>query len=169
MAVSNKRKTKPEGGRTEVFALRLDPKLKYMAELAARKQRRSLANYVEWALDTALRETIIDDKTGSKVWEEAEALWDISEHGRFFRLMEAHPELMSYDEQKILYSIKNYAVDDPNWGVTLRYCTEKGKLLKRQIIDSWKEIVSYTLDPNAATEKSLQEKMFELLSPDPDA
>ena len=38
------RKAKVSGPRTEVFALRLDPKLKYLSEIAARKQRRSLAN-----------------------------------------------------------------------------------------------------------------------------
>ena len=49
-----KRKPKAVGPRTEVFAMRLDPKLKYLAEIAARKQRRSLANFVEWAMEQAL-------------------------------------------------------------------------------------------------------------------
>ena len=40
--------------RTEVFGMRLEPKLKYLAEIAARKQRRSLANFVEWAIEMAL-------------------------------------------------------------------------------------------------------------------
>lgn len=42
-----KRKPKTGATRTEVFAMRLDPKLKYLAEIAASKQRRSLANFVE--------------------------------------------------------------------------------------------------------------------------
>ena len=53
MAEKN-RKAKAGGPRTEVFAMRLDPKLKYLAEIAARKQRRSLANFIEWALEQAL-------------------------------------------------------------------------------------------------------------------
>ena len=53
MAEKN-RKAKAGGPRTEVFAMRLDPKLKYLAEIAARKQRRSLANFIEWSMEQAL-------------------------------------------------------------------------------------------------------------------
>ncbi len=166
MADEIKRKSKPEGKRTEVFALRLDPKLKYLAELAARKQRRSLASYVESAIDAGLRATVIDDKTGKKVWEEAEVLWDISEHNRFFRLLEAHPELLSYDEQHILFTIKNHVLYHPDLNLQLGFCTDKGKLLKREIANCWKEIVGFSLDPNAATEKTLDKKMAAELGPD---
>lgn len=167
MADEIKRKSKPEGRRTEVFALRLDPKLKYLAELAARKQRRSLASYVESAIDAGLRATVIDDKTGKKVWEEAEVLWDISEHNRFFRLLEAHPELLSYDEQHILFTIKNHViVDYPEYNLPFGFCTDKGELLKRGIANCWKEIVDFSLAPNAATEKTLNKKMIAELIPD---
>jgi hypothetical protein len=166
MATTSKRKPKPEGGRTEIFALRLDPKLKYLAELAARKQRRSLANYVEWALDTVLRETVIDDKTGKKVWEEAELLWDISEPGRFFRLLDTHPELLSYDEQRILFTIKNHTVFQPDFNLTLGFCSDKGKLNKRDITACWQEIAGFSLEPNEDTEKALARKMYAVLGPD---
>jgi predicted HicB family RNase H-like nuclease len=42
------------GKRSEVVTVRLEPKLKYLAELAARKQRRSLSSYVEWAIKQSL-------------------------------------------------------------------------------------------------------------------
>jgi hypothetical protein len=45
-----KRKPKTGATRTEVFAMRLDPKLKYLAEIGASKQRRSLANFVELSI-----------------------------------------------------------------------------------------------------------------------
>ncbi len=50
-----KRQPKAGAPRTEVFAMRFDPKLKYLAEIASRKQRRSLANFVEWAIEEALK------------------------------------------------------------------------------------------------------------------
>ncbi len=166
MATAGKRKSKPEGGRTEVFALRLDPKLKYLAELAARKQHRSLANFVEWALDAALRTTVIDDKTGKKVWEKAEELWDISPQGRFFRLLETHPELLSYDEQQVLFTIKNHTIFHPDFNMTYGFCSDKGKLLKREIATCWKEIVDFSLDPNKTSESALARQMYCVLGPD---
>jgi hypothetical protein len=168
MTTSTRRKPKAEGGRTEVFAIRLDPKLKYLAELAARKQRRSLANFVEWALDVAMRETVIDDKKGKKVWDEAELLWDISEHGRFLRLVERHPELLSYEEQQILYTIRNHQVSDPNSGMTLRFTGDKGELFKRAITACWKEIVRFSLDRSQENEFALSAKMVEIMSPNQD-
>ena len=36
--------------RSETVTVRLDPKLRYLAELAARLHRRTLSSYVEWAI-----------------------------------------------------------------------------------------------------------------------
>jgi len=160
MALTTKRKPQRSRGRTEVFALRLDPKLKYLAELAARKQHRSLANFVEWALDSALRTTVIDEKTGKKVWEEAETLWDISEPGRFFRLLETHPELLSYEEQKLFFTIKNHKIFNPEVEQDFGFCTDKGKLHKKEILACWDEVVEFSESPSAKTEKALTQKMY---------
>ena len=48
------------GKKSEVVTVRLDPKLKYLAELAARKHRRPLSSYIEWAVEQSL----------SRVWLE---------------------------------------------------------------------------------------------------
>ena len=48
---------KRDGGtpkRSEVVTVRLDPKLKYLAELAARKHRRPLSSFIEWAVEQSL-------------------------------------------------------------------------------------------------------------------
>ncbi|MBL0074377.1 MAG: hypothetical protein IPP41_00020 [Rhodocyclaceae bacterium] len=34
----------------ECYAMRLDPKLQYLAEIAALKQRRTVSNFIEWAM-----------------------------------------------------------------------------------------------------------------------
>ncbi len=84
---------------------KLDPKLKYSAELAARVQRRNLTNYVEWALEQSFNNVHIDNKgttLASKIYD----LWDIDESGRFLKLAEQYPELLTYEEQKILKLIE---------------------------------------------------------------
>ena len=106
-----KRKPKGSGPRTEVFAMRLDPKLKYLAEIAARKQRRSLANFVEWALDEALAKVMLEvteDSNGQldrSVRDEANKLWDLEPSDRLIKLAENHPDLLTYEEQLIWKAI----------------------------------------------------------------
>lgn len=101
-----KRKTKVGATRTEVFAMRLDPKLKYLAEIAARKQRRSLANFMEWAIELGLKNTDLDhgQQYATSVWDKSGALWDVDEADRFAKLAFTTPELMTYDEQ-ILWKV----------------------------------------------------------------
>ena len=39
--------------RSETVTVRLDPRLRYLAELAARLHRRTLSSYVEWEIGRA--------------------------------------------------------------------------------------------------------------------
>lgn len=106
-----KRKPKATGSRTEVFAMRLDPKLKYLAEVAARKQRRSLANFIEWSLEQALGAVKLvepNDLNGQyslNVLDEAGKLWDLEPSDRFIKLAENYPDLLNYEEQLIWKAI----------------------------------------------------------------
>ncbi|MDT3708292.1 MAG: hypothetical protein ROZ09_15850 [Thiobacillus sp.] len=101
-----KRRRKKDGPRTEVFAMRLDPKLKYLAEIAARKQRRSLANFIEWAVEQALGKVMLGDGQGGRsVIDEAARLWDLEPSDRFLKLAENFPDLMTYEEQLIWKAI----------------------------------------------------------------
>ena len=110
MAEKN-RKAKAGGPRTEVFAMRLDPKLKYLAEIAARKQRRSLANFIEWSLEQALGEVKLvkseelNGQYNRSVLDEANKLWDLEPSDRFIKLAENYPDLLNYEEQLILKAI----------------------------------------------------------------
>ena len=93
------RKAKVSGPRTEVFALRLDPKLKYLAEIAARKQRRSLANFVEWAIDEALKGVPLADGdingNGATVANMATRLWALDEPERLRNLAKRISKFMT--------------------------------------------------------------------------
>ena len=92
--------------RSETVTVRLDPKLRYLAELAARLHRRTLSSYVEWAikasLDTeAVRPTNLPSLHASDhtIGNEAEYLWDVDDADRFAKLALRYPHLLTHEEQ----------------------------------------------------------------------
>jgi hypothetical protein len=97
---------RPSGGgsklqRTETVTLRLDPKLRYLTELAARIQRRTVSSFIEWAVEQALSRVNLPDLTQGEISIESAAsiLWDPDEADRLARLGFYYPELLTYDEQ----------------------------------------------------------------------
>ena len=87
--------------KSEITTVRLDPKLRYLAELAARKQRRSLSSFIEWAIEDALLRFSLKEENGQSatVIGEAERLWDVDAADRFVKLALKFPELLTHDEQ----------------------------------------------------------------------
>lgn len=91
--------------RSETVTVRLDPKLRYLAELAARLHRRTLSSYVEWAIKASLdREALRPlnthaDLDGSTIGGEAEYLWDVDDADRFAKLALRYPHLLTHEEQ----------------------------------------------------------------------
>jgi len=101
-------KRKGGGGklaRSETVTVRLDPKLRYLAELAARKQRRTVSSFIEWAVEHSFGNVDLYQGTGyngdnSVTVEDASAsLWDIDESERFVKLAISYPDLLNHDEQ----------------------------------------------------------------------
>lgn len=100
-------KKKGAGGnltRTQIVTVRLDPKLRYLAELAALKQRRTLSSYIEWAVQDSLSRVFLREGTGFDdqritVEDEGDKLWDVDEPDRFAKLALNYPELLTHDEQ----------------------------------------------------------------------
>ena len=108
MATSPKKKDGSEStSRTKVVGVRLDPKLRYLTELAARKQRRSLSSFIEWAIEESLSRVILTDDTRKgtgfeeSVADEAEHLWDVDEADRFAKLALKYPAMLTHEEQVI--------------------------------------------------------------------
>ncbi|WP_212646602.1 hypothetical protein [Delftia sp. PE138] len=102
-------KRKTAGGklsRSEVVTVRFDPKLRYLAELGARKHRRTLSSYIEWAVEQSLKEVMLfdgDQYNGDgrlSIADEAPALWDSDDAERFIRLATNYPELLTHEEQE---------------------------------------------------------------------
>lgn len=99
-------KRKVGGGklsRSETVTVRLDPKLRYLAELAALKQRRTVSSFIEWAIEDSLARVLLQENfngDGISVADAAYALWDVDDADRFAKLALHYPELLTHEEQK---------------------------------------------------------------------
>ncbi len=83
--------------RINVVGVRLDPKLKYAAELAARKQRRTLSSFIEWAVQEAVSKVPV---TKQHTAEEAmDYVWDVADADRFVKTAVNLPDLLTHDEE----------------------------------------------------------------------
>jgi hypothetical protein len=104
-----KMKNKPEntaggGKRSEILSVGLDPKLRYLTEIAARKHRRSLSNYIEWAIERSLEKVILrehptDANLNESIANRSDYLWDVHEADRLAKTAINYPELLSPEEQ----------------------------------------------------------------------
>lgn len=83
--------------RTETITVRLDPSLRYLAEVAARTQRRTLSSYVEWAIEESLSRVWVN--SSATISDLAQTLWDVDEPDRLVKLAIIAPELLNFDEQ----------------------------------------------------------------------
>lgn len=154
-----KRKSKAGTPRTEVFAMRFDPKLKYLAEIAARKQRRSMANFVEWAIEQALNNVYLVERSdynnqGETVTDATSKLWALDESDRLIRLATNFPELLTYDEQTVWRVICEHSTY--NTGTKrMSWFKEKDDVDVNLVRDCWPEIKAYAL--GTGTKEELNE------------
>ena len=155
-----KRSKKMDGPRTEVFAMRLDPKLKYLAEIAARKQRRSLANFIEWTIEQALGQVILEgggfDVEGLTVAHMSAKLWALDESDRLVQLAELYPDLLTYEEQLIWRVINEHSAYNK---LAKQWSNFKfgGKINVSLVRDCWPEIKAYGL--GTGTKEALDEAL----------
>ena len=100
--------------RSETVTVRLDPKLRYLAELAARKQRRTLSSYIEWAIEASLNQVHLDEGEGwsntqpTSVADVASKLWDVEEADRFAELALRYPDLLTHHEAVMWKVVREY-------------------------------------------------------------
>jgi hypothetical protein len=114
--------------RSETVTVRLDPKLRYLAELAARRQRRTVSSYIEWAIEESFKHFSLDLNGSGVIADEAESLWDVDDADRFARLALHHPDLLTHDEQILWKLVREsgllwrgtYSGVDKEWTWTIR-------------------------------------------------
>jgi len=104
------KKTRSTGGgklaRSEVVSIRLDPRLRFGAEMAAAKHRRTLSSFTEWAIEEALKQTNVGDKNET-AFEVMEKTWDIDEGWRFYQYAKKCSRLLKPDEEKLWKIIRD--------------------------------------------------------------
>ena len=97
--------------RSETVTVRLDPKLNYLCELAARAQRRTKSSFIEWAIADSLGSVTLpevirsgagfDEPYEATLKEKASELWHVDEPDRLAALAMIAPALLSHEEQLI--------------------------------------------------------------------
>lgn len=101
-------KKAPHTTRSEGVSVRLDPKLHYLAGIAAREQMRTLSSFIEWAVRRTLSDAAAmnDEPTPGlipasprRLWHED--LWDSDEAGRFFELATQRGDLLEVSESRL--------------------------------------------------------------------
>jgi len=96
--------------RTEIVTIRLDPKLRYLAELAARSHRRTLSSWIEWSIKTSIDQESLPASEANRehhsLGDAAKFLWDVDEPGRLAQLAFHYPSLLTFEEQVLWKLVK---------------------------------------------------------------
>ncbi|MGF7181490.1 hypothetical protein [Tunturiibacter psychrotolerans] len=99
----------------EMWSMKISPRLKYLAEMAARERHCTLSSFVEQAITRALTpEAMSDDEPGidpasaqTPLWNEG--FWDDDEAARFFMKATFRHDLLTIPEQRLwtLFNMSN--------------------------------------------------------------
>ncbi len=106
--------------RSHVVTVRMEPRLRYLAEIAARKQRRTLSSFIEWLVQEGIERVALDGRR--TVAQAGNSLWDPDEVDRFIKLAKSYPDLLSYEEQmvwKLVNRTPAFTVHDADTGTYL--------------------------------------------------
>jgi hypothetical protein len=103
-------KSTANASRSETVTVRLEPKLRYLAEIAAREQHRTLSSFIEWSIRRALTQGELLEEPNYGANMEAkrqtppmwgEGFWDVDEGERFLLLATGRPDLLTTSEQQV--------------------------------------------------------------------
>lgn len=110
MATENPESKRKGGGgkltRSEIVTVRMDSQLHYLAELAARKHRRTLSSFIEWAVQQSFKTVELYHGNGQDYDESVflsdveSQLWDVDQSERFARLAIRYHDLLTLEEQE---------------------------------------------------------------------
>lgn len=115
------------------MTLRLDPRSKYLIDLLARQQKRTITGVIEWAVERAGTEAIFDNDRGISFLEVIDSLWSTDESVRLANLALARPDLLDYDELRIWETIK---ASPDLWNAS-------GQLLYTTLQEEWDRILEH--------------------------
>ncbi|MFW2545592.1 hypothetical protein ACN2XU_23450 [Primorskyibacter sp. 2E107] len=137
-------------GRTETVSIRLDPRLNYLCELAARSQRRTKSSFIESMLAEQIQTLVINkwrdvpygepDTFGSM----ADVLWHVRESQRLVSLALVAPELMTFEEQHVWSLIEENGYfwlgrwEKEKW----KYSIGLNKIIRERVDEYWDDILA---------------------------
>jgi hypothetical protein len=136
-------------GRSETVSVRLDPKLRYLAELGSRLHRRTLSSFIEWAIEDSLKRMTFfqgdDSDRYQSIMDEAEDLWDTDEPDRLVKLALRHPSLLTHEEQVLWKLIRengylwrgNFSSSSKKW----KWETELSNIIFERLREHWDQFV----------------------------
>jgi hypothetical protein len=169
--------------RSETISVRLDPKLRYLSDLAARKQRRTISSFVEWAIEASLDKVIIhegdqfEQKPSITLGSVASSLWDVDPADRFVKLALRYPELLTHEEQLLWKVLRRHgyfwdAKWDPSMSV-FRWRTDEVSLRKDKLRRYWEmlnQVARGELDKTSLPQLTVPPAMpvLEIEPPDPE-
>lgn len=84
----------------------MNERTRWLTELAARSQRRTVSSFIEWAVSEVLRVTHLRDSETRSILAVGNDLWDADEADRVMKLAASYPELLSFEEQKAWKSVR---------------------------------------------------------------
>lgn len=171
-----RRKKEAVGGgrleRTETVTVRLDAQTRYLAELAARKQRRTLSSYIDWAIAESFKAVSLQEidgiarNPGGSIADEVQQLWDVDESSRFLKLMRRHPDILTHGEQ----ALKKLAEETVQWvAQEVRDGCEKNGLPSGAVVMIWPALLREhwkSIQEAARGESSREELLNELKQSD---
>jgi hypothetical protein len=132
--------------RSQTVQVRLVPKVRYLADLAARKHRRTLSSFIEWAIEDSFSKVILlEDPESRSLADEAPDLWDVDEPDRFATLAMTHPDLLNHEEQILWKLIRETGHlwageydDEGQWAWYIR----KEALMHERLREQWDNLLS---------------------------
>jgi len=140
-------------GRTETVSIRLDPRLNYLCELAARSQRRTKSSFIEATLAEHIQTQIINKwrDTGQDqpdtFGDRADVLWHVRESQRLVSLGIIAPELMTFEEQQIWALIEeNGHFWSGRWiGDDWEFKISLGTIVRERVDEYWEDLVAVAI------------------------
>ena len=87
-------------------SLRIDPKTKYLIDLLARDQKRTITGVIEWAIERAAAQERFDNNSNTFYDEVIDDLWSTDESIRLITLALSKPSLLDYDQTRIWETIQ---------------------------------------------------------------
>lgn len=104
--MATKKATNKSSNPTISVSLRIDPKTKYLIDLLARDQKRTITGVIEWAIERAAAQERFDNDSNTFYDEVIDDLWSTDESIRLITLALSKPSLLDYDQTRIWETIQ---------------------------------------------------------------